>query len=74
MPQQLARSMVAVLIGNVVVAAGDLVVADGDGVVAIPRSQAAEVVAKSLQREQDEAAIIARLEAGESTMKVYGFH
>lgn len=63
-----------VLIGNVAVAAGDLIVADGDGVVAIPRSQAAEVVAKSLQRELDEAAIIARLEAGESTMKVYGFH
>jgi len=63
-----------VLIGNIAVAAGDLVVADGDGVVVVPRAQAADVVAKSHKREADEAAIIARLEAGESTMKVYGFH
>jgi len=63
-----------VLIGDVTVSAGDLVVGDGDGVVAVPRLQAAGVVEKSLRRERDEAAILERLQAGESTMQVYGFH
>jgi 4-hydroxy-4-methyl-2-oxoglutarate aldolase len=63
-----------VLIGNVTVSAGDLVVGDADGVVVVPRLRAADVVAKSQQRERDEAAICKRLEAGESTMQVYGFH
>jgi len=63
-----------VLVGDITVSAGDLVVADADGVVVVPRLSAAEVVAKSQQRERDEAAILKRLEAGESTMQVYGFH
>jgi 4-hydroxy-4-methyl-2-oxoglutarate aldolase len=63
-----------VLIGDVTVSAGDLVVGDADGVVAVPRLRAAEVVAKSQQRERDEAAILKRLQDGESTMQVYGFH
>jgi 4-hydroxy-4-methyl-2-oxoglutarate aldolase len=63
-----------VLIGDVAVSAGDLVVGDGDGVVVVPRLRAADVVAKSQRRERDEAAILERLQAGESTMQVYGFH
>ena len=63
-----------VLVGDIVVAAGDLVVADGDGVVVVPRARAAEVVDKAQRREADEAAILKRLEAGETTMQVYGFH
>jgi 4-hydroxy-4-methyl-2-oxoglutarate aldolase len=63
-----------VLVGDVTVSAGDLVVGDADGVVVVPRLRAAEVVAKSQQRERDEAAILKRLQAGESTMQVYGFH
>jgi 4-hydroxy-4-methyl-2-oxoglutarate aldolase len=63
-----------VLMGNVTVSAGDLVVGDADGVVVVPRLRAADVLAKSQQRERDEAAICKRLEAGESTMQVYGFH
>lgn len=63
-----------ILIGNVSVAAGDLIVGDGDGVVVVPRIHAADVVEKSHQRERDEAAILKRLQAGESTMQVYGFH
>lgn len=62
-----------VRIGEVTVAAGDLVVGDGDGVVSVPHARAAEVVAKSVQREADEAAILARLQAGESTLDVYGW-
>jgi 4-hydroxy-4-methyl-2-oxoglutarate aldolase len=56
------------------VSAGDLVAGDADGVVVVPRLRAADVVTKSQQRERDEAAICRRLEAGESTMQVYGFH
>lgn len=63
-----------VMIGNVVVSPGDLIVGDRDGVVAIARARAAEVVEKAAKREADEAAILKRLEAGETTMKVYNFH
>ena len=63
-----------VLVGDVPVSAGDLVVGDADGVVVVPRLRAAEIVAKSQQRERDEAAVLKRLEAGQSTMQVYGFH
>ena len=63
-----------VMIGNVVVSPGDLIVGDRDGVVAIPRERAAEVVQKAAKREADEAAILKRLEAGETTMQIYGFH
>jgi len=62
-----------VMIGNVVVHAGDLVVGDTDGVVAIPQARAAEVVQAAQKREADEAAILKRLEAGETTMKIYGW-
>lgn len=62
-----------VRIGDVTVQPGDLVVGDGDGVVAIPRLRAAGVVAASQQREADEAHILKRLAAGESTLDVYGW-
>lgn len=63
-----------VRIGGVTVEAGDLVVGDSDGVVVLPRAQAAQMVDKAARREADEAAILKRLRAGESTMAVYGFH
>ncbi len=62
-----------VMIGDVVVSGGDLVAGDGDGVVVVPRARSGEVVDKARRRETDEAAILARLRAGESTMQVYGF-
>lgn len=62
-----------VTMGHVVVHPGDLVVGDTDGVVVVPHARAADVVAASLRREADEAAILKRLQAGESTMTVYGF-
>lgn len=62
-----------VTMGDVVVHAGDLVVGDFDGVVAIPQARAAEVLAAARKREADEAAILRRLEAGESTLAVYGW-
>ena len=53
--------------------AGDLVVGDFDGVVAIPQARAADVIAAAEKREAEEAAILRRLEARESTMSVYGW-
>jgi 4-hydroxy-4-methyl-2-oxoglutarate aldolase len=63
-----------VTMGHVVVNAGDLIVGDTDGVVAIPHARAAEVVAAGERREAEEAAILRRLQAGESTLSVYGWH
>jgi 4-hydroxy-4-methyl-2-oxoglutarate aldolase len=51
---------------------GDLVVADDDGVVIVPRSAAADVLRKSLAREEKEAETRARLKAGELGLDVYG--
>jgi 4-hydroxy-4-methyl-2-oxoglutarate aldolase len=62
-----------VMMGDVVVNAGDLVVGDFDGVVAIPQARAADVIAAAEKREAEEAAILRRLEARESTMTVYGW-
>lgn len=63
-----------ILIGDITIHPGDLIVADGDGVLALPRASAAQLVRQAEKREADEAAILKRLEAGESTMQVYGFH
>ena len=63
-----------VLMGNVAVQAGDLVLGDADGVEAIPHDRAAEVIAASQRREDEEAGILRRLQAGESTLQVYGWH
>lgn len=60
-------------LGEVTVDGGDLIVGDADGVVAIPRARAADVIEKSVKREADEAAILARLRAGESSLDVYGW-
>jgi 4-hydroxy-4-methyl-2-oxoglutarate aldolase len=62
-----------VRIGNVTVVAGDLIVGDADGVVAVPRARADQVVTAAHKREADEAAILRRVEAGESTVTIYGF-
>lgn len=60
-------------IGNVVIQPGDLVVGDRDGVVVLPAARAAEAVQAALRREEDEAAKIARIRAGERTLDIYGF-
>jgi len=62
-----------VTMGQVVVHAGDLVVGDSDGVVVIPHARAAEVVAAGEKREVEEADILRRLRAGETTLKIYGW-
>jgi len=54
------------------VAEGDLVVADADGVVVVPAARAAEVRARSDERDRAEADTIRRLRAGETTLAIYG--
>ena len=50
---------------------GDLVVADDDGVVVVPRGDAAGVLRRSEERERKEAAVRARLQAGELGLDIY---
>ena len=52
---------------------GDLIVADDDGVVVVRRKDAAEVLKKSQAREEKEAGVRARLQAGELGLDIYGF-
>lgn len=60
-------------LGQIVVNPGDLIVGDGDGLVCIPRVSAAEVIEASIARETAEQSQIARLQAGETTMELFGF-
>jgi len=52
---------------------GDIIVADDDGVVVVRRQDAAEVLKKSIAREDKEAAVRKRLNAGELGLDIYGF-
>jgi 4-hydroxy-4-methyl-2-oxoglutarate aldolase len=61
------------LFDDVTVSPGDLIVGDGDGVVSIPRARAAEVVMSSREREQTEARVLERLNAGETTLSIFGW-
>ena len=63
---------IPVVCAGVNVEPGDVVVADDDGVVVVPRLKAAEVLKKSLEREDKEATTRARLKAGELGLDIYG--
>ena len=61
-----------IVCAGVLVHPGDLIVADDDGVVVVPRLDAAAVLKKSIEREDKEAAVRARLKAGELGLDLYG--
>jgi 4-hydroxy-4-methyl-2-oxoglutarate aldolase len=61
-----------IVIADVAIARGDLIVADADGVVAIPQSEVERTLAGARQRSEKEAAIMRRLEAGETTVQILG--
>jgi 4-hydroxy-4-methyl-2-oxoglutarate aldolase len=63
---------VPVVLGGVVVSPGDVVVADDDGVVVVERADAAWALHQSRSREEKEAAVRARLAAGEVGLDIYG--
>ena len=50
---------------------GDLIVADDDGIVVVPRARAAEIAARSAEREANEARMRERLKAGELGLDLY---
>jgi 4-hydroxy-4-methyl-2-oxoglutarate aldolase len=71
-PDPARRLGVPVRIGDVDVADGDLVVGDIDGVVVIPAAQAEGVVDAGARREEHEVDVLCRLDAGETTLDIYG--
>ena len=58
-------------LGGARVARGDLVVGDSDGVVCIPLEQVSKVMGAAKDREDAEAAIIAAIRSGATTMDLY---
>ena len=62
-----------IVCGGVPVRPGDVVLADDDGVVVVARAEAEAALAASIEREEREAAVMRRLEAGELTLDVLGF-
>lgn len=62
-----------IVCGGVTVNPGDLILADDDGVVVVARERVAAVLAAALAREEREAEVMRRLEAGELTLDVLGF-
>jgi 4-hydroxy-4-methyl-2-oxoglutarate aldolase len=61
---------VPIVCGGQVIEPGDVIVADDDGVVVVPRDQAAAVLDASRAREEHEAAVRARYQAGELSLDV----
>jgi 4-hydroxy-4-methyl-2-oxoglutarate aldolase len=51
---------------------GDVIVGDDDGVVVVPRERAAEVAEASRKREEKEAGVRKKLQAGELGLDIYG--
>ena len=62
---------VPVVCAGMLVHPGDLIVADDDGVCVVAREQAPAVLDKSIEREKKEAAVRARLKAGELGLDLY---
>ena len=62
---------VPVVCAGALVHPGDLIVADDDGVCVVAREQAQAVLDKSAAREKKEAAVRARLKAGELGLDIY---
>jgi 4-hydroxy-4-methyl-2-oxoglutarate aldolase len=62
-----------IVCGGAAIRPGDLVLADDDGVVIVAQEHAEEVIAAAIEREEREAQVMRRLEAGELTLDVLGF-
>lgn len=71
-PERGGAAAEPVRVGGTVVRRGDLVIGDADGVLAVAAEDAAWVIAAAVKREQNEQHIMQRLDAGETTMTVYG--
>ena len=62
---------VPIVCAGMLVHPGDLLVADDDGVCVVAREQARDVLDKSMARDKKEAAVRARLKAGELGLDIY---
>jgi 4-carboxy-4-hydroxy-2-oxoadipate aldolase/oxaloacetate decarboxylase len=62
---------VPIVCAGMLVNPGDLIVADDDGVCVVAREQAQAVLDGSIEREKKEAAVRARLKAGELGLDIY---
>jgi 4-hydroxy-4-methyl-2-oxoglutarate aldolase len=62
---------VPIVCGGAAVNPGDLVVADDDGACVVPRLRAEAILEKSAAREEKEAGVRARLQAGELGLDIY---
>lgn len=58
-------------IGEVNICPGDFIFGDEDGVFALPKDRMKDVLAEAKKREEDEALLLARIRAGESTLDIY---
>jgi 4-hydroxy-4-methyl-2-oxoglutarate aldolase len=67
-----AELRVPVEIGDVRIEPGDLVAADADGIVIVPLAHAAELLAAAQALEEREWGILAQIEAGATTVEIYG--
>ena len=61
------------LMGGLVIHPGDLIVGDVDGVVCVPREKVKETLRMAATRDADESKILKRIEAGETTLDIYGW-
>ena len=71
--ETIANVNVPVVCAGQLINPGDVIVADDDGVVVVRRLDVADVLKKSLTREEKEAGVRKRLEAGELGLDIYGF-
>ncbi len=71
--ESLVKLGVPVTCGGIQVRPGDIVFGDCDGVVVIPQEQEDEVFTKALAKYDHEQEIIKELEAGKTTLEIYGF-
>lgn len=61
------------VIGGTPVLPGDIVVGDRDGVVVVPRERLQATIDNAAKREQKEAATMAELRKGRTTLEIYGW-
>ena len=61
-----------IIVAGVAINPGDIIVGDDDGVVVIPLERAAEVLGKSLAREEKERVMMAQLKQGKTTVELLG--
>lgn len=62
-----------ITIGGVLIEPGDIIVGDRDGVLVVPQGMIEDAIEKSKAREDKEANVRARLNAGENSLKIYGW-